>query len=298
MAGSAFKTYEDGTDWQAAITVPNGTYVVVLHTQETYWNAAGMRQFDVTVNGQPVINNLDPFVAAGGGDKPLAFEAMVTVTDGKITINLNADIDNAAINAVTIYEYEAPSSGDGQEPFDGTPFVVDLDGVTIDATQYDDGGQGVAYNDAPGLQGGTNGGRAGTAVEVDRPRRHRLDRNPANGWNTPSTSTQAGAHNFSLLLANGDGAGSSAIVSFYRPGESTPYATSASIANPQTASWSYFRFPFGRHRQSGGRRADRSRHLLRRQPGLPLLHDRPEARRCADAVRRNGTRLRQRRAYG
>ena len=239
VAGSAFKTYEDGSNWTAAITVPNGTYVVVLHTQETYWNAAGMRQFDVTVNGQQVINNLDPFVAAGGGDKPLAFEALVTVTDGKITIHSTADIDNAALNAVTIYEYDAPSTGDGQEPFDGTAFVVDADGITIDASQYDDGGQGVAYNDASGLQGGTNGGRAGSAVESTA--------SGDIGWIAGGEWLEytidvdnAGAHNLSLLLANGDGAGRSAVISFYRPGESTPYATSASIANPQTASWSTF----------------------------------------------------------
>ncbi|MEQ1941290.1 carbohydrate-binding protein [Mesorhizobium sp. VNQ89] len=239
VAGSAFKTYEDGTNWTAAITVPNGTYVVVLHTQETYWNSPGMRQFDVSVNGQQVINNLDPFVAAGGGDKPLAFEALVTVTDGKITINATADIDNAALNAVTIYEYDAPSTGDGQEPFNGTAFVVDADGVTIDASLYDEGGQGVAYNDAAGLQGGTNGGRAGSSVESTS--------SGDIGWiaggewleYTIDVDT-AGAHNLSLLLANADGAGRSAVVSFYRPGESTPYATSASIANPQTASWSTF----------------------------------------------------------
>jgi len=239
VAGSAFKTYEDGTNWTASITVPNGTYVVVLHTQETYWNAPGMRQFDVSVNGQQVINNLDPFVAAGGGDKPLAFEAVVTVTNGVITIQSTADIDNAALNAVTIYEYDAPVTGDGQEPFNGTPFLVDADGITIDASFYDQGGQGVAYNDAAGLQGGTNGGRAGSAVEQTSA--------GDIGWiaggewleYTIDVDT-AGAHSLSLLLANGDGAGRSAVVSFYRPGESTPYATSASIANPQNANWSTF----------------------------------------------------------
>ena len=221
VAGSAFKTYEDGSNWTAAITAPNGTYVVVLHTQETYWNAAGMRQFDVTVNGQQVINNLDPFVAAGGGDKPLAFEALVTVTDGKITIHSTADIDNAALNAVPSTSTDAPSTGDGQEPFDGTAFVVDADGITIDASQYDDGGQGVAYNDASGLQGGTNGGRAGSAVESTA--------SGDIGW-------IAGGEWLEYTI-DVDNAGRAqpqpascqrrwrrqvGVISFYRPGESTP----------------------------------------------------------------------------
>ena len=66
VAGSAFRTYEDGSDWTAAIEVPNGVYNVALHTQETYWAAAGQRRFDASVNGAQVIDDLDPFAAAGG----------------------------------------------------------------------------------------------------------------------------------------------------------------------------------------------------------------------------------------
>ncbi|MCJ8521156.1 hypothetical protein ABID21_004205 [Pseudorhizobium tarimense] len=234
-SGSAFKTYEDGSNWTATIQVPNGTYVVVLHTQETYWNATGMRQFDAFINGQQVINNLDPFAAAGGDD-PIAVEAVVTVTNGQISINMVADIDNAALNAVTIYEYVAP--GSAQQPFSGTPFLVDADGITIDASNYDNGGQGVAYNDQAGLEGGNNGGRAGSDVEQTS--------NGDIGWiqsgewleYTVSVET-AGAYNLALMLANGGGAGRSATVSFYREGEDTPYVTKV-IDNPQTASWSTF----------------------------------------------------------
>ncbi|WP_181707662.1 carbohydrate-binding protein [Chthonobacter rhizosphaerae] len=235
-AGSAFKTYEDGSNWTAAISVANGTYVVVIHTQETYWNAAGQRQFDVSVNGQPVITNLDPFAVAGG-DKPIAVETVVTVTDGKITLNLSADIDNAALNAVTIYQYDPP--GDDQRPVSGTPFVVDADGVTIDASNYDLGGQGVAYNDAAGLQGGTNGGRAGSDVEATAG--GDIGWIEAGEWLEYTIDVEtAGRYDLSLLLANAAGAGRSAVVSFFRPGETTAYATSGSIANPTTASWSTF----------------------------------------------------------
>jgi hypothetical protein len=235
--GSAFTTYEDGSDWTATIAVPNGVYVVVLHTQETYWNASGQRQFDIAVNGQQVVTDLDPFAEAGG-DEPIAIEVVVTVTNGQIAIDLSADIDNAALNAVTIYEY---IETDGQQPVNGTPFLVDSDGVTIDALDYDNGGQGVAYNDntAGTVTGATNGGRAGSDVDATS--------SGDVGWIDPGEWLEytvdigaAGQYDLDLLLANGGGAGRSATVSFYRPGESQPYATSGTIENPQTASWSSF----------------------------------------------------------
>ncbi len=40
------------------------------------------------------------------------------------------------------------------------------DGLSLNGSQYDDGGQGIAYNDAAGLQGGSTGGRTGSDVEV------------------------------------------------------------------------------------------------------------------------------------
>ncbi|NHF74385.1 carbohydrate-binding protein [Paracoccus xiamenensis] len=163
-AGSAFKTYEDGSNWTASIEIPNGTYVVTLWTQETYWNSAGQRQFDATVNGQQVISNLDPFAQAGP-DTPISFDAVVTVTNGKIDIGMVADIDNAALNAVTIHEYTSQVAEPGQTPVNGLAFQVGDDAISIDASDYDDGGQGIAYNDAPGLQGGTTNGRPGSSVE-------------------------------------------------------------------------------------------------------------------------------------
>lgn len=235
-AGSAFKTYEDGKDWTATIDVPNGTYVIVLHTQETYWNSAGQRQFDISVNGQQVVSNLDPFAQAGG-DKPIAIETVVTVVNSAITINLTADIDNATLNAVTIYEYVGP--GSGQEPVNGAPFLVDADGISIDAVDYDEGGQGVAYNDTAGLQGGTNGGRAGGDVEVTA--------SGDVGWiengewlEYTIDVANAGLYDLGMLLSNGGGAGRAVTVSFYRAGEDTAYATSGPISNPQTANWSTF----------------------------------------------------------
>ncbi|MDY8108968.1 carbohydrate-binding protein [Fulvimarina sp. 2208YS6-2-32] len=241
VAGSAFKTYEDGSNWTASISVPNGTYIVVLHTQETYWNSAGQRQFDAFVNGQQVIDDLDPFAQAGG-DTPIAVEAVVTVTNGVISINMDSagsdGIDNAPLNAVTIYEYVDDMVA-SQSPFGGTAPVVDADGTTIDASNYDQGGQGIAYNDAAGLQGGNNGGRAGSDVEQTS--------GGDIGWIATGEWLEytidleaAGEYDLDLLLSNGGTGSSFASVAFYRAGDTTPYATSGSIASPSTGSWTNF----------------------------------------------------------
>ena len=237
-AGSAFKTYEDGPDWMASIAVENGTYLVTLYTQETYWNASGQRQFDATVNGQQVITDLDPFAEAGP-DTPIAFEAVVTVTDGTIDIDMSADIDNATLNAVTIHEYVLPGAEDGQTPFLGGPFLVGEAGVTIDASDYDDGGQGVAYNDAPGLQGGTAGGHAGSDVELT---------SAGNvGWIQDGEwleytvdVAEAGTYDLSFLSSLGSsGGGARAIEASFAKG-GVVYESTGSVAVDPTGGWTDF----------------------------------------------------------
>ncbi|WP_306131742.1 carbohydrate-binding protein [Roseivivax marinus] len=128
----------------------------------------------------------------------------------------------------------------GQTPFPG-PDAPDFSGgsLTVDASNYDNGGQGVAYNDAAGLQGGNDGGRTGSDVEQTS--------SGDIGWLAPGDWTEYtvnvpddGLYDLDLLLSNAGGGGRSATVDFYRPGESTPYASSGSIANPQTGGWGTF----------------------------------------------------------
>ena len=126
-----------------------------------------------------------------------------------------------------------------QTPFGGTAPAFTNGVLTVDASNYDNGGQGVAYNDAAGLQGGTNSGRTGSAVEQTGA--------GDIGWIDPGEWTEytisaptAGAYDLDLLLSNGGGTGRSATVDFYKPGAATPYATSGVIANPSTGSFNTF----------------------------------------------------------
>ncbi len=145
----AFKTYRDGKAWTAKVDgLKDGAYVVVLHTQETYWNTAGQRKFDMSINGTKVADDLDPFVAGGGGDKVVSIEALVQVTGGSFTVTLDAQgsdgIDNAALNAITIYRSATDPNGgldtgsSGQSPFPGPQAPGLVGGVlTVDASNYD-----------------------------------------------------------------------------------------------------------------------------------------------------------------
>jgi len=340
----AFQTYRDGENWTVEVSgLIDGEYVVVLHTQETYWDSAGQRQFDIDINGAEVANNLDPFAAAGGnGDTPVAIEALVQVTGGSFTVTLEAQgsdgIDNAALNAITIYQSgdnpggglagednAAPVAGviadqsieegdsldldvsgsfsdpdddgltytasglpaglsisdagviegqsgetgsftvtvtasdgelsdsasftltvdqdagaDTQSPFPGPDAPGFTAGVlTLDASDYDNGGQGIAYNDAGGLQGGTNGGRDGS--DVEQTGAGDIGWIADGEWLEYTVNVgEAGIYDLDLLMATDGGPGRSATVEFYRAGEDSPYATSGSIANPVTGGWSIF----------------------------------------------------------
>ncbi|MCB5176049.1 carbohydrate-binding protein, partial [Microvirga lenta] len=242
VAGSAFKTYEDGTSWNAAINVANGTYVVVLHTQETYWNQAGMRQFDISVNGSLVADDLDVF-AEVGGDTPYAVETLVTVTNGVISIALDSTgpdgIDNAALNAVTVYKY-AGAGGGGQTPFTGTAIAVGADPIVIDATKFDLGGQGVAYNDTTPTtdEGGTAGRNEGVDI---------VGNNSAIGWIANGewveytiNVAQAGTYDLSFLSALGAQGGTARSITATFEKGGTVYETATPVGVGFTGGWSTF----------------------------------------------------------
>ena len=85
-----------------------------------------------------------------------SFEVTVTASDGEASVD-------SAFTLVVTPDDPLPN---GQTPFPGPNAPIVTGGaLTVKASNFDDGGQGVAYNDQAGLQGGTNGGRAGVDVE-------------------------------------------------------------------------------------------------------------------------------------
>ena len=93
-----------GAELGYAFTVPNGTYSVRLHFAET-WNggqAVGSRIFDVSIENQLVLDNLDIFAEAGGY-AALVKTFQTTVTDGQLNINFaHGSADDPQVGAIEI----------------------------------------------------------------------------------------------------------------------------------------------------------------------------------------------------
>lgn len=84
------------------LPVENGNYDILLNMAEIYWDNTGQRVFDVTVEGQVVIDDLDILAHAA------KFEAYdreilnVSVTDGQLNINFKASTDAAKLSGLMV----------------------------------------------------------------------------------------------------------------------------------------------------------------------------------------------------
>ena len=85
-------------------TVPNGKYTVRLHFAETFEGIAGPgeRVFSVSVAGQVVLKDLDPFKTVGAL-KPLVKEFKgVSVENGQLVIGFTPNVENPQICGIEI----------------------------------------------------------------------------------------------------------------------------------------------------------------------------------------------------
>jgi len=69
-----------------SIPLANGNYTVTLKFAETYWNAAGKRVFNVSMQDTQVISNLDIFAEVG---ETAAYDVTVpvSVTNGMLMLS-------------------------------------------------------------------------------------------------------------------------------------------------------------------------------------------------------------------
>ena len=77
-------------------------YTVRLHFAEIWWTAAGVRVFNVALNGQAVLSNFDIYAAAGGNYKAIVKEFSATAVNGQITISFTTVKDNAKVSGIEI----------------------------------------------------------------------------------------------------------------------------------------------------------------------------------------------------
>ncbi|MEB3215657.1 MAG: malectin domain-containing carbohydrate-binding protein [Nostocales cyanobacterium 94392] len=85
-----------------AVPVTNGDYKVTLKFVELYWDSAAKRSFDLSAEGQLVLDDLDIFTEAGGKNIALDKSFNVTVSDGTLNLDFLTNSDNAKLAAIEI----------------------------------------------------------------------------------------------------------------------------------------------------------------------------------------------------
>jgi glucose/arabinose dehydrogenase len=85
-----------------AIPVTNGVYDVNLLFSEIYFNDPNQRIFDVKVEGQSLIDNLD-LVATGGANAAI-LQALnnIQVSDGELNLEFVTEVNNAKLSAIEV----------------------------------------------------------------------------------------------------------------------------------------------------------------------------------------------------
>jgi fibronectin type 3 domain-containing protein len=89
--------------------VADASYTVRMHFAETYWTAAGQRLFNVSINGNPVLTNLDVFAQAGANTALVEQFPANADKYGEIVVQLLAGkADNPFINGIEALQLSAP----------------------------------------------------------------------------------------------------------------------------------------------------------------------------------------------
>ena len=137
-------------DFTYTATVPDGYYLVTLHFAETYHTQAGLRSFDVLMEGTERISDLDIYAEVGGNAAYVA-ETYVAVSDGALDIEFVTNVENAKVNAIqvslagpaAVIDYSPANPTEGQVvSFDGSASSDPNGTITSYAWNFGDGSTG------------------------------------------------------------------------------------------------------------------------------------------------------------
>jgi N-acetylneuraminic acid mutarotase/glucose/arabinose dehydrogenase len=102
-----------------------GQYVVRLHFAELFFSSAGVRRFNVDIEGVRVLSSFDIYAQAGHGSA-ITRSYTTTVTDGTLNLAFSKVFDNAAVQAIDVYpaaggvDLSAPTFATIPEPENAT----------------------------------------------------------------------------------------------------------------------------------------------------------------------------------
>ncbi len=129
------------------VDLGNGTYTVILHFAETYSGitGSGQRVFDVLIEGQLALDNLDIYAEAGHSTALVKRFNSIVVQDGQLNIDFTPYIENPEINGI-----EITSAGGTNQP----PVLAAIGNKSVTAGQLlqftisatDPNGDNLAYS--------------------------------------------------------------------------------------------------------------------------------------------------------
>ncbi len=97
---------ERATAFRYDIPLPNGNYLVRLHFAELFFNAPGVRRFNVAIQGTPVLSSFDIYGQAGKAAL-ITKSFAASVTNGTLTASFSKVFDNAVVQAIDVYPASA-----------------------------------------------------------------------------------------------------------------------------------------------------------------------------------------------
>lgn len=108
--GNAMFQSELYGDLRLSIPISNQQVSVELSFAEFAYTYAGQRVFDVTIENQRVLENVDVFAEAGKNSVWSPPPFVVNVTDGTLNINIDASVGNGVLSSVLVRKSSSSSS--------------------------------------------------------------------------------------------------------------------------------------------------------------------------------------------
>lgn len=90
-----------------AANVPNGSYTLKLHFADPVFAKAGQRVFDVSAEGNRILDNFDIAARAGGKQATVSTFAL-TIKDGRLDLDFRSVVDNAIISGIELSPSNTP----------------------------------------------------------------------------------------------------------------------------------------------------------------------------------------------
>lgn len=117
-----YQTERYGSDFGYDIPLTDGAYAVTLRFAEIFFDQTGKRVFDVRVEGQSAVDDLD-LIATAGDNVAYDVTYMVDVTGGVLDVDLVSSVENAKISAI----FAAPVAGVAPRQAAPTPGALTVD---------------------------------------------------------------------------------------------------------------------------------------------------------------------------